>query len=108
VNVLNSSNVDATNVQVVTTLDGTTNYVSSSMGLHDGAASGGVHTAVIGTMTPLQLLSYTIQVSAPMVGNPMVTAVGTQTETDPDPSNNTATADTTVAVLADVVVTVDD
>jgi uncharacterized repeat protein (TIGR01451 family) len=98
----NAGPSEATGVEVQVTLDNNTVFVSSTAGVHDGSPTGGVVTAVLGTMPDDAVQSFDIVAEIQSVGDVTTTATITGNESDPDLSNNDASETTTFDVSADL------
>jgi uncharacterized repeat protein (TIGR01451 family) len=96
----NNGPATATGVTLTDPIPGTTTFISSNTTL--GSCSGTTTvTCNLGTMTPGQTATVTIQVQAPLTNGPIATNTGTVTTTSFDPvTPNTASATSHVLVQA--------
>ncbi|MCP4661284.1 MAG: DUF11 domain-containing protein, partial [bacterium] len=112
VTVTNHGPADATGVELVDTLPDGVVFQSAADGcVHDGSPRGGAVTCTVGNVASGTAIGRTITVlvSSAVVG--LITNSATATtgdQPDADPANNTASADTTVRVSADLRVTKTD
>ncbi|MCP4661285.1 MAG: DUF11 domain-containing protein, partial [bacterium] len=111
VTVINHGPADATGVELVDVLPDGVVFRSADGCVHDGSPRGGAVTCTIGNVPFATAVGRTITVLVPsdvvgLITNSATAATGDQP--DADPANNTASADTTVKVSADLRVTKTD
>ncbi len=94
VEVENNGSTPLSGVVVTTTLDGDVAYASSTLGSHDGAPAGGVHTANVGAIPALGQVTYEVVVTVVGNGTLVSSVSGSAAQADPDTSNNTASTET--------------
>lgn len=112
VTITNTSGMAAPNTVITVSLPAGVNYISATgPGGSTIAASGGTVACAIGTLSPGQTTTLTVQVMPLGSGVFVATATATSTVGDTTPANNSATATTTINLPnspADLVVTLED